>query len=49
MAQTYKRTMEEIRSILAANGNLESHETIWWLRKPLISYLKTAKHVSAAV
>ncbi|CAK4845551.1 unnamed protein product [Aphanomyces euteiches] len=48
MAQTYKRTVEEIRSILAANGNLESMKLELVVKKTIDFLLANSKVVPAS-
>jgi trigger factor len=43
MAQTYKRTIEDIRSILAANGNLESMKSELAVKKTIDFLLANSK------
>jgi trigger factor len=43
MAQTYKRSVEEIRSILAANGNLESMKSELVVKKTIDFLLENSK------
>jgi trigger factor len=49
MAQTYKREVEDIRSILAANGNLESMKSELVVKKTIDFLLDNSKAVAATV
>jgi trigger factor len=49
MAQTYKRKVEDIRSILAANGNLESMKSELVVKKTIDFLLDNSKAVPATV
>jgi trigger factor len=46
MAQTYKRSIEEIRSILAANGSLESMKSELVVKKTIDFLLENSKTVA---
>jgi trigger factor len=48
MAQTYKRTIEDIRSVLAANGNLESMKSELVVKKTIDLLLDNSKVVPAS-
>jgi trigger factor len=48
MAQTYKRTIEDIRSVLAANGNLESMKSELVVKKTIDFLLDNSKVVPAS-
>jgi trigger factor len=48
MAQTYKRTVEDIRSVLAANGNLESMKSELVVKKTIDFLLENSKAASAS-